>query len=321
MRTKLITLLLSALLVPAAFADFELKDTPGKHLDILQDGKLVGRYMYALDKSTKETLHDTYKPYLHVFDAEGKNSITKGPGGQFTHHRGIFIGWNKIGHGGKNYDRWHMSGGQIIHQKFLEQKADANQATITSLTHWNDAAEKPIVEETRTMTFRKAPAGGRVLIDCTFTLKAVNGEVELGGDPEHAGVQYRPADEVLSKETVYVFPREKADATKDFDYPWVGETYTLAGKRHSVVHMNHPANPKQTKYSAYRDYGRFGAFFVTKIPANQSLTIQYRFLVADGELPATELIQKTWDQFAGVAAPSPAPALTIKKMAAPKPAK
>jgi hypothetical protein len=38
-------------------------------------------------------------------------------------------------------------------------------------------------------------------------------------------------------------------------------------------------------------------------------------------LPTTELIQKTWDQFTGVAAPSSVPTLTIKKIAAPKAAK
>src|SRR5687767_1152326 len=92
----------SSLPLSQARADFTLQDTPGQHLDVLQDGKIVGRYMYAYDKSSKEKLAETYKPYLHVFDAEGKAPITKGAGGQFTHHRGIFIGWNKIAYNGKS---------------------------------------------------------------------------------------------------------------------------------------------------------------------------------------------------------------------------
>ena len=262
---------------------FALKDQPGQHLDILLDGRLVGRYMYAYDKSSPAKLHETYKPYLHIFDAEGQSPITKGPGGEFTHHRGIFIGWRKIRFEGQSYDRWHMIKGEIVHEKFLTRKAGPDEATITSLTHWNDAQGQPIVNEQRTMTFRRAKAPARLIVDFQAKLTAPRGNVVLDGDPEHAGVQYRPANEVVRKETVYVFPKEHANAHKDKDYPWVGETYTLAGKRYSVVEMNHPDNPKQTVFSAYRDYGRFGAFFTQKIKSGDSLTVKYRFLIADGE--------------------------------------
>jgi len=273
-------------------AGFTLEDKTGEYLDVLLDGRIVARYMYAYDKSTPERLHETYKPYLHVFDAEGKAPITKGPGGLFTHHRGIFIGWNRIHFDGKTYDRWHMTGGEIVHQKFLEREADSDQATFTSLTHWNDETGKPIVKEERMLTSRRAPAPFRLLIDFTAKLMAPNGDVMLDGDPEHAGIQYRPANEVVADETKYVFPKEDANPRVDVDYPWVGETYTFNGKRYSVVEMNHPDNPKDTKYSAYRDYGRFGAFFRKEIKLGQSLTVKYRFLIADGEMPATKLIRK-----------------------------
>lgn len=147
---------------------FALADTAGDHLDVLLDGKIVASYMYAYDKSSKERLIATYKPFLHVFDAEGKAPITQGAGGkQFPHHRGIYIGWNKIAVTGaaKGYDRWHMTGGEIIHQKFENQSASADLATFTSITNWNDEKGQPFVVESRTLTFRKAPAPARVLID------------------------------------------------------------------------------------------------------------------------------------------------------------
>ena len=90
---------------------FSLQDKPGQYLDILLDGRVVGRYMYAYDKSTRKRRAETYKPYLHVFDAEGKAPITKGPGGQDTHHRGIFIGWQQIVFQGKKYNLWEMKDG------------------------------------------------------------------------------------------------------------------------------------------------------------------------------------------------------------------
>jgi hypothetical protein len=298
---------------PAQTGGFALSDKTGEYLDVLLEGKVAARYMYAYDKSSPQRLLDTYKPYLHVFDAEGQSPITKGPGGLYTHHRGIFIGWNKIGFNGQTYDRWHMKGGEIVHQKFLEQKADASQAGFTSLTHWQDEAGQPIVEETRKLVLRRGPSAARLSIDFTASLKAPRGPVKLAGDPEHSGVHYRPADEVVASETAYVFPKAGADPKIDLDYPWVGVTYTLNGKRYSVVEMNHPENPKDTKFSAYRDYGRFGAFFKNDIASGETLTIHYRFLVADGEMPPAEAIQKCWDDFAGVKNPSPVPPITVTK--------
>jgi hypothetical protein len=296
---------------PGTQASFSFHDKPGEHLDVLLDGKVVARYMYAYDKSTPARLQETYKPYLHVFDTEGKAPITKGPGGDFTHHRGIFLGWMKIGHNGKTYDRWHMKGGEIVHQKFLDQKADRDHATFTSLTSWNDGEGKPILQEERTQTIRRAPGPGRLLIDFTTKLTAVNGDVTLDGDPEHAGIQFRPANEVVKKDTVYVFPKVGAVPQKDLDYPWVGETFTLHGKRYSVVEMSYPGNPKKTRWSAYRDYARFGAFPKAEIKSGQALVLQYRFIIVDGEMPSADAIQKSCDEFAGAKAPTPTPKTTV----------
>lgn len=304
-------LLAAALLVATSAARlhaadaFAFKDEPGQHLDILANGKLVARYMYAYDKSTPAKLLETYKPYLHVFDAEGTAPITKGPGGTFPHHRGIYIGWNKITFNGKAYDRWHMKGGEQVHQKFTAQKADADLATFTSLVHWNDEAGKEFVVEERTMTFRPAPAPGRALIDFSSKLSAPRGEVKLDGDPEHAGIHFRPVEEVDKSQTVYVFPSEKPNAHKDVDYPWVGATISVRGKLHSVVEMSHPGNPKGTRWSAYRDYGRFGAFPTATIKSGESVTFNYRFLIAEGEMPAADVIQKTYNAYAGTTDPTP----------------
>ena len=284
---------------------FLLKDRPGKHLDVMYKGKIVARYMYAYDISTKELLHNTYKPFLHIFDGEGKAPITKGPGGKYTHHRGIFIGWSKMEVGGQKYDRWHMKDGAQVHQKFLVQEATATGATVTSLVHWQDRKRGAMVEEDRRFDFRVPPRGGHVLVDVTSTIKATTADVFLKGDPEHAGIQYRPADEVDYARTVYVFPGENADVKKDRDYPWVGETYTLHGKKYSVVIMNHPDNPKGTRFSAYRDYGRFGAYPEARIAKGGKRTFKYRFMIALGEMPSVELIQKTSNDFTGANDPAP----------------
>lgn len=326
-RRKLLTAILAGSLASysgigmarAADAGFSFDDKKGEHLDVKLDGKVVGRYMYAHDTSTKERAHDTYKPYLHVFDADGKAPITKGAGGQYTHHRGIYIGWNKISFEGKSYDRWHMKSGDQVHQKFGEQKADADSATFTSHVLWQaDKPDRAIIDEERTTTFRKA-GPGRLVIDFTSKLTAPNGDVKLDGDPEHAGIHFRPANEVDTSAGVYVYPKEKADAHKDTDYPWVGQTFTLNGQKHSVIQMSHPSNPTGTRWSAYRNYGRFGAFPTATIKQGQSLTVNYRFVIADGEMLPVQAIQQAYDQYAGATTPSAVPATTVKPAEGAKP--
>jgi len=312
------TFLIAALALIPAFAraadGFALADTPGEHLDVLLDGKTVASYMYAYDKSSKERLNATYKPFLHVFDAEGKAPITQGAGGkQFPHHRGIYIGWNKISVAGaaKGYDRWHMSGGEIVHQKFENQSANADMATFTSVTNWNDEKGQPFLVETRTMTFRKAPAPARVLIDFASSIKAVANDTTLGGDPEHAGIHYRPAGDIEPTKTSYLYPVEKAKPHTDKDYAWMAESYTLPGdKTYCVAELNHLENPKETRMSAYRDYGRFGFFPQATIKKDQSQAFKYRFIIADGGMLSAEYIQKVWDDYTGAKTPSPVPAGT-----------
>ena len=292
---KFFTFLSVGLMGAPVFGALEFRDTEGKHLDVVSDGKVVVRYMYEHDTSTKETHHKTYKPYLHVFDAEGKKPITKGAGGQFTHHRGIFIGWSKIQANGKSYDRWHMKGGDIVHQKFTKQEVKNGSAVFTSLTHWMDEKKTAFLEEARTFTITESVHGGRVMVDLHTKLSPVSGNVFLKGDPEHAGVQYRPADKVDTKKTKYLFPNGVTKVNGVKDLPWAAENYTLDGQEYGVVHMNAASNPKGTVYSAYRDYGRFGAFFQKEIKQGESLVVNYGFLILDGKLPEGDKLQKVWD--------------------------
>ncbi|MDD4870281.1 MAG: PmoA family protein [Kiritimatiellae bacterium] len=300
---------------------FGFKDEAGKYLDVLCDGKIVGRYMYAYDKSTPEKLNETYKPYLHVFDAEGKAPITNGAGGgEHPHHRGIMIGWKSILFNGKKHNFWGMNDGDQVHQKFLVQEADASHATFISLVNWIDKAGGTIIEEERTTTFRRASAPAYVMIDFSSKIKAPNGEIVLDGDPEHAGIQFRPANEIDRAKTIYTFPGENVDPRKDLDLTWVGESFTLNGKQYSAVQMNYPGNPSGAKTSAYRDYGRFGMFSKASIKSGESLTFKHRFIVAEGEMPSVEVIQKSCNEFTGKS--DPVPKTTVKpadKPAPPKP--
>lgn len=309
--TAIATLFASALLLspaPSALAQkvdgYTFKDTPGSHLDVLHGNRPLLRFMYAFDESKPERRAETFKPFLHVFDPSGELMLTKGPGGLFTHHRGIFIGWNKLGFGGAVHDLWHMPKGAQVHQKFTAQTPGLNEAEFTALVFWKDNAGHVALEEERTQRVRRGGASAYAVLDFTSMLRAPNGEVVLDGDPEHAGIHFRPADEVERSPT-YTYSQPDAAPHKDTDYAWVGEQFKLAGRTFSIVEMSHPSNPKGTRWSAYRDYGRFGAFPVAKIEKGGTLVLQYRFLLAEGAMPAADFIQKSYNEFAGTSTPTP----------------
>ena len=289
---------------------FIFADTPGDHLDVCLDGKLAARFMYAHDTSTKERRIETYKPYLHVFDAEGKQSITKGPGGEYPHHRGISIGYLRLTFNGQKYDTWGMANSDIVTQKILETKPGADEASFSALIDWVIKDGTKIIEEHRTMTFHRGPAPARLFIDFDTDLKAVAGDLILDGDPEHGGIQFRPADEVDRKKTLYYLPVEHPLPHKDLDYPWAGETFFLNANAYSVVDINSPENPKGSHFSTYRDYGRIGAFAKSPLKSGESLHLRYRFIVADGPMIPADVIEHAYDQFNNISTPSPVPHMT-----------
>ena len=291
---------------------FRWKDAPADHLDLLFDGRKVIRYMYAYDDSSPERLHETYKPFHHVFDTDGENLLTKGPGGLYTHHRGIFIGWNKLRFGGKQYDLWHMKETSQRHERFLQEKAGPVLARSESLIRWSQKDDVPIIEENRTTTVFRQPDPTVVLLEFQTKLKAVSGPVFLDGDPEHAGFQFRAHNDVsMGSERAknrdqagyeeikarYLFHNEAVDPRQETDLPWVSMTFGLNNRHYTVQHMNHPQNPESTVHSAYRDYGRFGAFFKKRIEMGDTLTLRYRIWIVEGEVPKRSEMDAKYSAF------------------------
>jgi len=291
---------------------FSWKDTKGQYLDLLFDGRKVTRYMYALDRSTKQRVLETYKTFLHVFDAAGENLLTNGPDGLhpymtnkilYPHHRGIFIGWNRLEFEGEIYDFWHMGEQGRVQkaERFLELTAGPVLARSNSLVHWNDKDGRTIIAEQRKTTVFRQSEPTILLLEFLTELKAVNGDVFLDGDPEHAGFQYRPHDDVAKGDkdvkATYLFHKDGINPKKDKDLPWAAMSYGLNGRRYSVLYMDYPDNPKPVVYSAYRDYGRFGAFFKKKINADDTLTLRYRLWIVESEMPERQVLADKYSAF------------------------
>ena len=100
---------------------FGFRDVTGKYNELAFGKRPVLRYMYeAIDRTSPERIGETYKVFHHVYDPAGTRFLTKGPGGLFPHHRGLFFGFNRISYGDQQADIWHCRHGEHqAHTDFL----------------------------------------------------------------------------------------------------------------------------------------------------------------------------------------------------------
>lgn len=305
---------------PAATADrsgidkqgAEWKDTPGEHTDLLIDGRPVLRYMYAkLDETSKDKRSATFKPYHHVFDPAGQRLITKGPGGLFPHHRGLYFGFNKISYGEKQTaDTWHCNNGEYqSHESVLASEAGPVLGRHTLQIDWHGKDGKAFAQETREMTAYNTSGGS--LIEFASRLDSLVGPVKLDGDPQHAGFHFRATQDVPDKtkaQTYYLRPDGQGTPGKfrnwpgdkaHVNLPWNALSMVLDDERYTVAMLDHPENPKESRFSE-RDYGRFGSYFEAELDAKQSLEVNYRVWVQKGEMTVPE-VARLDDAFAAPA--------------------
>jgi hypothetical protein len=284
---------------------FAWKDMPQEHhADLLFGDRPVLRYMYApVDNSSPEARAATYKPYHHVFDPAGKRLVTKGPGGLFPHHRGLYFGFNKISYeqDGKKMeaDTWHNNKGEWTeHEKFVSSEAGPVLGRHRLQIAWHGRDGKIFATELREMTAWNT-AGGN-LIEFASRLESKVGTIALRGDPQHAGFQFRASQEVpekTAKQTYYLRPDGKGEPGKFRNWPadkehanlpWNALSFVLDDQRYTCCYLDRPENPKESRYSE-RDYGRFGSYFEYDLTPAEPLKLNYRIWLQTGEMTVDEV--------------------------------
>jgi len=291
-------------LLLAQDSGFSWVDTEGEYMDLLYNGKKTVRYVY--ERMDPENREATYKPFHQVYNAEGTDFITKGAGGKFTHHRGIYFGFSKCKFttpDGKeaNVDSWHCKRAYQTHEEVLESAAGEDSAMHKLRIHWQTDEGLVFIKEERQMTF--APLEGGVMVDFNSTLSTDLDEVVLDGDPQHAGFHFRASNEVNDEtagQTYYIRPKSgKGEPGKTINWnkndedlkvtnvPWKAMSFVVGGERYTVLYLDHPSNPKPARYSE-RPYGRFGSYFVSAVNPESSLSVQYRLHIRKGEMTAEE---------------------------------
>ncbi len=292
--------------------EFSWHDTEGEYLDLKWGERLVVRYQYeAIDESTSERRQETYKPFHHVYDWEGKQPITKGPGGKFPHHRGIYYGFSRCSYtdeGGKEVtkqDTWHCKKAHQVHRRILQSSTyeDGQRADMIAAIDWISDDGVVFAQEKRSLGFSYNEQGDLEIGIFCF-VASVFPKMKLDGDPQHAGLQYRAHNEVASstaKQTYYIRPKTgkgemgetinwsaKNDTEATRDLPWKAMSYVTGGERYTVLYIDSDTNPKPARYSE-RDYGRFGSYFAQEIVAENPLVVGYRLVIRKGEMTPGEI--------------------------------
>src|SRR5262249_34552103 len=127
----------------------------------------------------------------------------------YTHHRGLFYGFNRITYGaGKKADIWHCTGNVYqSHERFLAQEAGPVLGRHRLEIAWHGQDKEVFAVEERELTVYAVPGGRLVEFASHLTSKA--GKVKLDGDPQHAGFHFRADNEVAEKtkkQTYYLRP-------------------------------------------------------------------------------------------------------------------
>jgi hypothetical protein len=278
---------------------FHWQNVPGKQAELSLGDRPVLRYMYEkLDTSSPERHDATIKPYHHVFDPEGDTLITKGPGGLYTHHRGLFFGFNRVSYNGQAADVWHCRNGESQqHVAFLEEEAGRVLGRHRVKIEWRGRKNDVFAIEERELTAYNTPGG--TLIEFASRVEPTVAEVKLDGDPQHAGFHFRASNEVsanTAKQTYYLRPDGKGQPGETRNWPgykqhvnlpWNAMSFVIDGQRFTALYLDKPTNPKEARFSE-RDYGRFGSYFEYPLTKDHPLAVNYRVWVQRGELSGDE---------------------------------
>ncbi|MBM3972544.1 MAG: hypothetical protein FJ301_00360 [Planctomycetes bacterium] len=222
----------------------------------------------------------TCKPFHRVFAVDGRQ-LTKDLDGEFPHHRGVFVGWNHVICGDATLDFWHCRNGEAQRTLAVTGGSDASQvATIA----WTDAAGGEILRETRTVAVRPL-ADGAFALDVTSELTTTQPSVRLGGDPQHAGNQFRAVQRFADADgpkVDYVRPAAAGAHGNDVwtGCRWIAAVLPMAGGPVTVLRIEGDGNPP-ADWST-RPYGRFGAMWRAELTPTRPLRLAVTYVVADG---------------------------------------
>lgn len=306
MKKRSLPILLALPVVLPLAAQVKLTQEPDR-IRVEIDGKPFGALFFGSEAP---------KPYLHPMRSASGKIVTRlypmeladGEKRDHPHHRGLWFT-----HGDVNgYDYWanepSQKGpkkGRIVLKKVLGTKSGKTSGTLDVAFDWLDPEGKPLLAETRKMTFYSDPALRTVDLDIRLTAleKAKFGDTKEGTfairlapslEEPHRGAPETP------KRTGKMVNAEGLEGEKDVwgkRSPWVDYFGEIEGEKLGIAILDHPGNPKHPTYWHSRSYGLFAAnifgehdFLRDKtrdgsitLEPGKSLRFRYRVIIHPGD--------------------------------------
>jgi methane monooxygenase PmoA-like len=278
---------------------------------------------------------DLNRPYLHPLrSASGKIVNRSFPSGQLPgettdhpHHAGLFYG-----HGDVNgYNYWAIQNvptapskadatmGRIVLKNVASVKSGKESGTVDVVLTWLKPDGKPLLTETRRMTFYAHPELRIIDFDFDFTAidKVVFRDTKEGTFAmrmatalEEPAAKAKPDGAVRTGKLLNAQGGEGEANVWGKRSEWVDYSGVLDGEKVGVVMMDHPGNPRHPTYWHSRGYGLhsinpFGLHdFLNDPKQDGSLTVEpgnhvrfrYRVVVHPGVSPAK--IAELYKQYA-----------------------
>jgi hypothetical protein len=264
---------------------------------------------------------DGNKPYVYPLRTASGTLVTRhfpmeevpGETQDHPHHRGMFFAHGEIN--GVNFWATERSvkdpkQGRMTLKKVVEAKGGAKSGTIKAVFDGLDPDGKPMMTETRTLTFYAGPE--LRIIDFEIQIDALR-QLKFG-DTKEGTFGIRLATPLSEDRSGRMVNAEGGQTEKNVwgkQSPWVDYFGPLDGKTVGVAIMDHPSNPRYPTYWHARAYGLFAAnifgvrdFTGDKskdgsmmIDAGKSVTFRYRVVIHPGDFQ-TARIASLYQQYA-----------------------
>lgn len=257
---RVVLVLLAALPVAA-----QVKFTPAPDkIEVEVDGKPFTTFFVAGEAAPKPYLHPLRMADGLIMTRRYPMEQVKGETTDHPHHRGLWFTHGLV----NGIDFWineksdrplKVPRGVIKLDETPKVKDGKKQGTIDSVHIWSTPDGKPLLRESRKMTFHSHPTLRMVDVDVTFTaLDAVT-----WGDTKEGFFAIRIRDEMTEKsKNGKMVSSTGAELEKDIwgkAFPWVDYSGTLEGKKVGIAILEHPTSFRAPTYWHSRGYGLFAA--------------------------------------------------------------
>jgi hypothetical protein len=286
-------------LVTALSLNAQVKITRGTdRISIEIDGKPYTDYFLSADGN---------KPYVYPLRTASGILVTRhfpmdefpGETHDHPHHRGMFFAHGDIN--GVNFWATEASiknpkKGSMVLKKVVEAKGGAKSGTVKAVFDGLDPAGKPMMTETRTLTFYSGPE--LRVIDFEIRIDALR-QLKFADTKEGTfGIRLAtPLSEDKSGKMVNAEGGETEKNVWGKRSPWVDYFGPLDGKVVGVAIMDNPSNPRYPTYWHARAYGLFAANIfgvrdftgdktqdgTLTVEQGKSVTFRYRVVIHPGD--------------------------------------